>query len=79
LSSGTTISRTITEKTGLDDWPYGWLLIKTTEVTQTNFNPEVDAIFKTLKFRLNHKFGLVYLEAELENGMDGHASLYADI
>lgn len=79
LSTGTTISRTITEKTGLDDWPYGWLLIKTTEVTQTSFSPEADAVFKTLKFRLNHRFGLVYLEAELENGMEGSASLYADI
>jgi hypothetical protein len=62
------LTRTITEKTGLDDWPYGFLLIKTTEVEQPA--PSDDPLVDHLTYRVNHKFGLVYLEYVFKDGTD---------
>jgi len=65
---GETLVRTITEKTGQDDWPFGFFLIKTVKVEQqvASDDPLVDHI----EYRVNHKFGLVYLKYEFKDGTD---------
>ncbi|MFM2283714.1 MAG: hypothetical protein RL222_1218 [Bacteroidota bacterium] len=65
---GKTLTRTVTENNGLNEWPLGFFNIKTVEVQQTTFNPVMGALVNKMKYRANHKFGLVYMEAELKNG-----------
>ena len=64
--NGETLVRTITEKTEQDDWPFGFFLIKTVKVEQqvASDDPLVDYI----EYRVNHKFGLVYLKYEFKDG-----------
>ena len=51
---------TVTEKTGMDDWPLGFLYIKTSKV---EFQYPSDMPFvEKLTIRANHRFGIVYLE-----------------
>ena len=64
-SDGSTVTRTVTEKTGKDEFPIGFLLIKTLLVEQSNSTfPGVSKIF----FRVNHKFGLVWVQFLLSDG-----------
>lgn len=70
--NGTELVRTITEKTGQDDWPMGFMYIKTTKVEQ--MLPPTDKTAEKITFRANHKFGLVYIELQLKNG-GGTASI----
>ncbi len=63
---GETSKRTVTEKTGQDDWPMGFLYIKTSKVE--HYLPESDQVASKITYRANHKFGLVYIEVELKNG-----------
>ncbi|MCG3166146.1 MAG: hypothetical protein POELPBGB_01922 [Bacteroidia bacterium] len=70
--NGTELVRTITEKTGQDDWPMGFMYIKTTKVEQ--LLPPTDKTAEKITFRANHKFGLVYIELQLKNG-GGTASI----
>ncbi|MFN8259979.1 MAG: hypothetical protein U0X41_03465 [Chitinophagales bacterium] len=67
-SDGVKITRTVTEKTGVDDFPFGMMYIKTTKVEQTTFNPVMGALVSKITYRANHKFGLVYMEASMKNG-----------
>jgi hypothetical protein len=69
---GDRMRRTVTEKTGTDDFPYGWLLIKTSKVEQ-NLDPS-DNIATKITYRANHRFGLVFMEVELKGGAT--ASIY---
>lgn len=64
--------RTITEKTGVDEWPLGFMYIKTIKVEQPL--PPTDKTAEKITFRANHKFGLVYIELQLKNG-GGTASI----
>jgi hypothetical protein len=68
------LKRTITEKTGLDEWPLGFYNIKTTKIEQPY--PADDDYVKKLNFRANHKFGIVYIEAELKTGVNVSLSIY---
>ncbi len=70
--NGTELVRTITEKTGQDDWPMGFMYIKTSKVEQ--LLPPTDKTAEKITFRANHKFGLVYIELQLKNG-GGTASI----
>lgn len=63
-SDGEKLIRKITEKTGIDEWPYGMYLIKTTKIESDM--PSDDKIAKKMVFRANHKFGLVYVEMLLK-------------
>jgi hypothetical protein len=65
-NSGEEINATVTEKTGLDDWPMGFMYIKTSKVEVTP--PAADPVFTKITFRANHKFGLVYLKGETKSG-----------
>ncbi|NOX17061.1 MAG: hypothetical protein GXO87_02115 [Chlorobi bacterium] len=61
---GTTITRKVTENTGQDDFQYGLMYIKTIKLEQNSTRPGI----KKYIYRANHKFGLVYFQAVLEDG-----------
>ena len=65
-TNGTELTATVTEKTGLDEWPYGFLFIKTSLVEYDA--PADDPVISTVYYRVNHKFGLVYLKVLGKNG-----------
>ncbi|MBS1594354.1 MAG: hypothetical protein JST90_08505 [Bacteroidetes bacterium] len=73
-TNGDILTATVTEKTGADDWPYGFYYIKTSKV---EYNAPVDdPVLSKVTFRVNHKFGLVYLKAEGKNGKVLELSLF---
>lgn len=59
-------TRTVTEKTGLDEWPFIFFNIKTSKIEQEAL-PE-DELVERVIYRANHKFGLVYVELQLRSG-----------
>ena len=64
--NGETLTRTVTEKTGQDDWPYGFFYIKTSKVEQEVASD--DPLLASISYRANDKFGLVYLEYNFLDG-----------
>jgi hypothetical protein len=73
-NDGKTINRSVTEKTGLDEWPLTpFLSIKTTKTEESN--PAIDGVSKAI-FRTNHRFGLVYVEYVLTTGSSIKIYLY---
>ncbi len=72
--NGETTVRRVTEKTGEDDWPMGFLYIKTSKVEQVL--PTSDEVASKITYRANHKFGLVYIEVELKNGSTAKLDIY---
>jgi hypothetical protein len=74
-SKGETLTRTITEKTGVDEWPLGFFLIKTTKVEQEA--PADDPVIDRVIYRVNHRFGLVYLEYILKDGTTLKLDIFA--
>lgn len=73
--NGETLTATVTEKTGVDDWPYSFWYIKTSKVEYTA--PANDPVLSKVTFRVNHKFGLVYLKAEGKDGRVVEVDLFA--
>lgn len=73
IYTNTKISGAVTEKTGLDDWPMGFLYIKTSKV-EFQYPEEFPLIDKVI-IRANHKFGLVYAEVKFKNGKSGSIDL----
>lgn len=69
-SNGKTITRRVTGRSDNDDFPYGFMLIKTLTVEQDSRIPGVQKFV----YRFNHKFGLVYAEMYLDDG--SKASMY---
>jgi hypothetical protein len=68
------IEGTITEKTGEDDWPFGFFYIKTSKVEYV-YPPEVPFVEK-ITIRANHKFGIVYMEIKFKGiGVPGKIDL----
>ena len=65
-NNGQTLTATVTEKTGVDDWPYSFWLIKTSKIEYTA--PAEDPVVSKVTFRVNHKYGLVYVKVEGKNG-----------
>jgi hypothetical protein len=63
-SDGTTITRTVTARSDVDDFPYGFLYIKTITIEQDSRIPGI----RKFVYRANHKFGIVHVEALLEDG-----------
>lgn len=72
-SNGKTITRQITERTDQDDFPYGLMLIKTIKVEQDSRIPGISKFV----FRVNHKFGLVYVQLYMEDGSSAYIYLYS--
>lgn len=73
--NGEKLTATVTEKTGLDDWPYSFWSIKTSKVEYVA--PTTDPVLSKVTFRVNHKFGLVYLKAEGKDGRVLELDLFA--
>ena len=71
-SDGNTITRTVTAKSSEDDFPYGFMYIKTTTVEQDSRIPGISKIV----YRFNHKFGLVYAEVIAEDGSTASSYFY---
>jgi hypothetical protein len=71
-SDGVTITRTVTQKSTTDDFPYGLMYIKTSTVEQDS---RISGIRK-ITYRANHKFGLVYVELLMEDGSTASTYLY---
>ncbi|MFA5805232.1 MAG: hypothetical protein WC879_11355 [Melioribacteraceae bacterium] len=71
-SDGKTITRTVTAKSTNDDFPYMGMYIKTMTTEQDSRIPGV----RKFVYRTNHKFGLVYVEAQLEDGSKASTYLY---
>lgn len=71
-SNGKTITREVTERTDQDDFPYGFMYIKTIKVEQDSRIPGI----KKFVYRLNHKFGLVYVQIIMDDGSSAYVYLY---
>ncbi len=72
LSNGETITRKVVAKSDKDDFQWGMLYIKTITVEQNAIAPGV----KKYIFRANHKFGLVFVEAIMEDGTSAGMYIY---
>ena len=73
-SDGVDIVRTVTERTDQDDFPYGFYDIKTIKVEE---DPKIPGI-KNIVYRVNHKFGLVWFEIEMEDGSKASSYFFTD-
>jgi len=67
--------RTVVSKTGVDDYPYGFFLIKTIQVE------EIPSAFKSsgitkITYIANHKFGLVGVKFTLDDGTSTNFPIY---
>lgn len=71
-SDGKTITRTVTQKSTTDDYPYGFMNIKVITVEQDSRIPGV----KKIVYKANHKFGLVNVQLVLEDGSTVSSNLY---
>lgn len=71
-SDGKTITRSVTAVSTNDDFPYNGMYIKTITTEQDSRIPGV----RKFVYRTNHKFGLVYVEAQLEDGSTAGTYLY---
>lgn len=71
---GTEIVRTVTERTDENDFPYGIFNIKTIKVEE---DPKIPGI-KNITYRVNHKYGLVWFQIEMEDGSKASSYFYAD-
>ena len=71
--NGQTFTATVTEKTGADDWPYSFWLNKTSKIEYEA--PAADLVLSKVTFRVNHKFGLVYVKAVDKDGKEVEVDL----
>ncbi|MBK9330399.1 MAG: hypothetical protein IPM95_14120 [Sphingobacteriales bacterium] len=67
-NTGEVLTRTVTERTDENDWPFTMFNIKTIKVEQNEFDDIWEPIIEKVVWRANHKYGLVYMEAVLKNG-----------
>lgn len=72
-SDGKTITRTVTARSDVDDFPYGFYYIKTITIEQDSRIPGIQKFV----YRANHKFGIVYLEIYLEDGSKVSSYIFA--
>jgi hypothetical protein len=70
-SDGTTIVRTVVRVSTADDYYWNGLIIKTVDVEQSSNIPGV----KKITYFSNHKFGLVAVRVEMEDGSKPQLSL----
>ncbi|MFH0762242.1 MAG: hypothetical protein V2A67_12135 [Bacteroidota bacterium] len=69
-----TITREITSKSTEDDYFWGWMMIKTMKIEETGRGiPGVSKI----EYVTNHKFGLVGIKVEFEDGTSKSIDLYS--
>lgn len=69
--------RTVVSKTGVDDYPYGFYLIKTIQVeTNPNTLKTTGGVTK-ITYVANHKFGLVGVKVAFDDGTTSTFPLYS--
>lgn len=72
--NGDVLTSTVTEKTGQDDWSYGFMYIKTSKLEYNA--PVSDPVLDNVSYRINHKFGLVYLKIVGKDGKEYELDLF---
>lgn len=72
-SDGKKVTRKVVAKSSTDDFSYGFYNIKAISVEQNSNIPGVDKI----EYKLNHKFGLVYMAFVLEDGTKIDSRIYS--
>jgi hypothetical protein len=72
-SNGQKITRKVIQKSEDDDFEWGLMYIKVITVEQDSRIPGI----KNIIYKLNHKFGLVYVEANAEDGSKFSAYVYS--
>jgi hypothetical protein len=74
-ANGEKLTRRITEKTGVDEWPFAFWLIKTQLVEQ--YAASDDPVLEKVSYRVNHRFGLVWVRYDLKDGTNLELGIYA--
>ena len=69
-------SRTVVSKTGLDDYPYGFYLIKTIQVESSIGNASRMSGINKITYIANHRFGMVGVKVGLEDGTSTTFPIY---
>lgn len=77
-SDGKVITSTITEKTGVDDYSYGFWLIKVSEATVETQDLALLGV-QDFKLYFNHKFGLVGVKGDLGSNGLVDFNVYSDV
>ncbi|MEI6575982.1 MAG: hypothetical protein WCO63_07375 [Bacteroidota bacterium] len=72
-ANGGTFTRTVTAVTNVDDFPYGFYLIKTITTEEPGRNPAINKVI----YKTNHRFGLVAVGFELQDGSSFLINLYS--
>lgn len=67
--------RTVVSKTGVDDYPYGLMLIKTVQVEESSNLLKSSGISK-ITYISNHRFGLVGFKVSLNDGTSANFPVY---
>lgn len=73
-SSGNTLTRTVTAKSTVDDFPYLFWNIKTMTIEQPMNVPGISKFV----YRANHRFGIVYAKVEMEDGDTASTYVFSD-
>ena len=63
-AEGGSFTRSVTARSDVDDYPYGFMLIKTITIEEPASNPAVTKV----TYRANHRFGIVNITAVLQDG-----------
>jgi hypothetical protein len=69
--------RTVVSKTSVDDYPYGFYLIKTIQVESNPNNLKSTAGISKITYVANHKFGLVGVKVSMDDGTDVTFPVYS--
>ena len=67
--------RTVVAKTGVDDYPYGFMLIKVVQVEESPNYLKAGGVSK-ITYVANHKFGLVGVKFSLDDGTSATFPIY---
>ncbi len=70
--------RTVVSKTGVDDYPYGFFLIKTIQVESTVGEANRISGVSKITYIANHRFGLVGVKVDFEDGSNATFPVYTD-
>jgi hypothetical protein len=68
--------RTVVAKTGLDDFPYGFYLIKVIQVEETPNYLKNSAGVTKITYIANHKYGLVAVKVTIDDGTSATFPIY---
>lgn len=68
--------RKVVSKTGQDDYPYGFYLIKTIQVESTVGNSNLVSGISKITYIANHRFGMVGVKIDFEDGTSTTFPIY---